>query len=115
MFQMIGVFAQFERAVLVERTKAGIQEARKRGAQIGRKNLLTPRQAEDMLQTVRTTDLSIAKIARAHGISKTAFYNYCPGGREGLLERDEAAARLAEIDGGGRGSSLLAEEAASPS
>jgi DNA invertase Pin-like site-specific DNA recombinase len=33
---MAAVFAEFERAMIVERTKAGMERARARGAQIGR-------------------------------------------------------------------------------
>jgi DNA invertase Pin-like site-specific DNA recombinase len=36
LLQMSGVFAEFERAMIVERTKAGMARARERGAQIGR-------------------------------------------------------------------------------
>ena len=36
LLQMSGVFAEFERAMIVERTKAGMARARARGAQIGR-------------------------------------------------------------------------------
>ena len=35
--QIIGAFAQFERELMVERTKAGIADARRRGVLIGRK------------------------------------------------------------------------------
>jgi DNA invertase Pin-like site-specific DNA recombinase len=96
MFQMIGVFAEFERSVLIERTKAGMAAAKSRGKQFGRKNSLTERQAEEMLHAIRTADLSISRIAAMFKISKTAVYNYCPGGREGLRERDEAANLLAK-------------------
>lgn len=36
LLQMSGVFAEFERAMIVERTRAGMARARERGAQIGR-------------------------------------------------------------------------------
>lgn len=36
LFQMMGVFAEFERAMIVERTKAGMARARAEGATIGR-------------------------------------------------------------------------------
>jgi len=35
-FQMIGAFAEFERSLIADRTKAGIQNARKRGVVFGR-------------------------------------------------------------------------------
>jgi len=36
LFQMAGVFAEFERSMMVERTKAGLQRARVQGKQLGR-------------------------------------------------------------------------------
>lgn len=95
MFQMIGVFAEFERNVLIERTRAGMKAAKARGKQIGRKNALTNAEAEELVKMIRDTDLPLSRIANAFKLSKTAVYNYCPGGREGLRERDEAARVLA--------------------
>src|SRR3712207_4268150 len=36
MYQMLGVFAEFERAIIVERTKAGLARARAQGKKLGR-------------------------------------------------------------------------------
>jgi DNA invertase Pin-like site-specific DNA recombinase len=36
MFQMLGVFAEFERAMIVERVKAGLSRARSQGKRLGR-------------------------------------------------------------------------------
>src|SRR4051794_32185243 len=36
MFQMLGVFAEFERAIIVERVKAGLSRARSQGKRLGR-------------------------------------------------------------------------------
>ena len=44
MWQMIGVLAELERSLIVERTQAGMKEARRRGVQFGRKKKLTPTQ-----------------------------------------------------------------------
>jgi DNA invertase Pin-like site-specific DNA recombinase len=35
MFQMMGVFAEFERAMIVERVKAGLSRARSRARNLG--------------------------------------------------------------------------------
>lgn len=43
-FHIAGAFAQFERDLIRERTKAGLAAAKKRGVHIGRKPSLTPRQ-----------------------------------------------------------------------
>ena len=36
MFQMLGVFAEFERALIRERVKAGLDRARAQGKRLGR-------------------------------------------------------------------------------
>src|SRR5205085_12662643 len=41
MFQMLGVFAEFERAMIVERVKAGLPRARSQGRQLGRRPVST--------------------------------------------------------------------------
>jgi DNA invertase Pin-like site-specific DNA recombinase len=46
MWQMIGVLAELERSLIVERTRAGMQAARKRGIRPGPKNKLTRQQIE---------------------------------------------------------------------
>jgi DNA invertase Pin-like site-specific DNA recombinase len=44
MWQMIGVLAELERSLIVERTQAGMKEARRRGVKFGRKKKLSPAQ-----------------------------------------------------------------------
>src|SRR5208283_1623511 len=46
MWQMIGVLAELERSMIVERTRAGMKAARARGIQPGRKPSLSPEQIE---------------------------------------------------------------------
>src|SRR5215212_6258565 len=47
MFQMLGVFAEFERSIIVERTNAGLARARAEGRRLGRPEV-TPSLIEDM-------------------------------------------------------------------
>lgn len=94
MFGMLGVFAQFERNLLAERTRAGLDAARARGSVIGRKPKLTEADVAAMEDAVANTNRSLAAIASDYGISKTALYAYIPGGRQGLLERRAAADRM---------------------
>lgn len=61
MFQMMGVFAEFERAMIVERVKAGLRRARKAGRVGGR-----PRVSPRVEQRVREM------LAAGTGIRKTA-------------------------------------------
>ena len=44
MMQMLGAFAEFERAMLRERTKAGLESARRQGRIGGRRPKLRPQQ-----------------------------------------------------------------------
>jgi DNA invertase Pin-like site-specific DNA recombinase len=48
MFQMMGVFAEFERAMIQERVRAGLARARGEGKQLGR-----PRLAEDIENRIK--------------------------------------------------------------
>ena len=64
---LVGAFAEFERAVLIERTVAGVAAARKRGVAIGR-----PRVVVDVLEARRLRHarppMSYAAIAKRLGV-----------------------------------------------
>jgi DNA invertase Pin-like site-specific DNA recombinase len=65
LFQMMGVFAEFERAMVVERTLAGLARARAQGKVLGR-----PKVSEKIEEAVRAAlseGQGIIKIARAVG------------------------------------------------
>jgi DNA invertase Pin-like site-specific DNA recombinase len=66
MFQMMGVFAEFERAMIRERVQAGLQRARAQGKRLGR-----PRVAEHLeerIRTLRAGGMGIRKVAREVGV-----------------------------------------------
>jgi len=48
-FQIVGAFAEMEREILIERTRAGLEAARARGKKGGRKYLLAEEQVERMV------------------------------------------------------------------
>ena len=54
MMQMVGAFAEFERAMLKERTKAGLDAARKEGRIGGRPPKLKPQQQQEIVKLVKT-------------------------------------------------------------
>jgi len=64
MMQMVGSFAEFERAMLRERTQAGLQAARKQGRVGGRRPKLTPNQQQEVIQLVSSGKKSAADAAR---------------------------------------------------
>jgi len=66
MFQMCGVFAEFERGILSERVKAGLNRARAEGRVLGRPMKVV--NIKKMLED-RANGKSIRKIATEHGLS----------------------------------------------
>ena len=71
MFQIIGAMAEFERALIQERVKAGIRNVRAKGKRIGR-----PRVAVDAarIARLRAQGLSWPKIAAELGLSVGTVY-----------------------------------------
>jgi DNA invertase Pin-like site-specific DNA recombinase len=61
MFQMCGVFAQFERAMIQERVKAGLERARAQGKRLGRPRI--PDRVEQAIRAARQQGKGIKKIA----------------------------------------------------
>ncbi len=72
MFQMCGVFAEFERAMLVERTKAGLARARAKGMRIGRPPV--PPVTKRRIAKLRQQGKSVRVIAKATGLSVGAVH-----------------------------------------
>lgn len=63
LFQMCGVFAEFERAMIRERVRAGLARARASGKRIGRP-MVSP-EVEAKIRALRAQGRGIVKIARA--------------------------------------------------
>jgi DNA invertase Pin-like site-specific DNA recombinase len=68
MMQMVGVFAEFERAILRERTKAGLDAARKRGRIGGRRPKLRPDQQVEIVMMVSKGARTAAQAARLFNV-----------------------------------------------
>jgi DNA invertase Pin-like site-specific DNA recombinase len=66
MFQMMSVFSEFERAMIVERVKTGLSRARSQGKRLGRRPV-----SSDVVERIReqlTTGAGILKTAKALGV-----------------------------------------------
>jgi DNA invertase Pin-like site-specific DNA recombinase len=68
MMQMIGSFAEFERAMIRERTRAGLQAARAEGRIGGRRPKLTPEQETEVRRVVLSGQHTGAEAARLFGV-----------------------------------------------
>ncbi len=66
LFQMCGVFAEFERSMIQERVKAGLARARAQGKTLGRPRVAAS--IERKVRTHRTKGMGIKAIARKLGI-----------------------------------------------
>jgi DNA invertase Pin-like site-specific DNA recombinase len=66
MFQMCGVFAEFERAMIVERVNAGLARARAEGKTLGRKPVKPA--VEQRIRALRAKGMGILKIGKTVGV-----------------------------------------------
>ena len=65
LFGMLSVFADFERAMIVERTKAGLARAKAQGKALGRPKVAPA--VEDAVRASLEEGVGICKAARLHG------------------------------------------------
>jgi DNA invertase Pin-like site-specific DNA recombinase len=75
-FHIFAALAEFERALIRERTRAGLKAARARGRQGGRPKVLSPEKRR-MAQALRDDHgQSVAAICKTLGIARTTFYRH---------------------------------------
>ncbi len=84
-FHMFSALAEFERALIRERTRAGLKSAKLMGRTGGRPAKLT----EDDLDIARTLlanpDITVADVADRLGVSPATLYRYLPAARTAHL------------------------------
>lgn len=73
-FQVFGALAEFERALLLERTTAGLQAARARGRAGGRPAVMTPAKIAAAQTMYDSRDHTIQAIAESIGVSRATLY-----------------------------------------
>jgi DNA invertase Pin-like site-specific DNA recombinase len=99
MMQVVGAFAEFERAMLRERTKAGLEAARRDGRIGGRRPKLTPQQRAEIIRMISKGQRTAADAAR--------LFSVHPATVSRLLSQTRLAARQprrwGSNSGGGRG------------
>jgi DNA invertase Pin-like site-specific DNA recombinase len=66
LFQMLGVFSEFERAMIRERVNAGLTRARARGQKLGRPRVSL--EVEKKILEFRSTGKGMRKISRELGV-----------------------------------------------
>lgn len=79
LLSVMGAFAEFERSLIRERQREGIELARRRGVYRGRRRSLNEDQAADLRQRARA-GVPKAALARELGISRETLYQYLRAG-----------------------------------
>ena len=79
MFQMLGVFAEFERAMIVGRVKAGLARARSQGKRLGRPSLTADKEravlrllskGTGIVKTAKTVGVGVSAVQRIRALTR---------------------------------------------
>ena len=73
-FHIFGALAEFERAMIRERTRAGLAAARARGRVGGRRNRLDEEQRRHAVELYRSRQRTVKEICALVGISRSTLY-----------------------------------------
>jgi DNA invertase Pin-like site-specific DNA recombinase len=74
--QIIGSIAEFEHALMSERTRDGLAAARARGRTGGQRPKLTPRQARIAADMYEAGEHTVAQIAAEFGVTRPTIYRH---------------------------------------
>jgi DNA invertase Pin-like site-specific DNA recombinase len=80
MFQMCGVFTEFERGMIRERVNAGLARARERGVKLGRRPVKAS--VEARIRELRSEGMGIVKIGRTLGVGTSVVQRVVFASRE---------------------------------
>jgi DNA invertase Pin-like site-specific DNA recombinase len=75
-FSIFGALAEFERALIRERTMAGLTAARARGRVGGRPPVMTPEKIKVARQLYKAKELTVEEIAKTIGVSRKTVYRH---------------------------------------
>ena len=75
-FSIFGALAEFERELIRERTKAGIDAARARGKMGGRKFGLTKAQVRLAEASMKNRDTSVTELCKELSVTRACLYQY---------------------------------------
>jgi len=86
-FHIFASLAEFERAIIRERTRAGLDAARARGRKGGRPPALTARELTAAKAMLADPTLTVEDVARQLRVAPSTLYRHLPGGRSALRDR----------------------------
>ncbi len=77
-FHMMGALAEFERTLIIERTRAGMKAAKARGVEVGRKRVLTSAQISHARVLIERGE-SPSSVARSLKVGRSTLYRSLKG------------------------------------
>ncbi len=83
-FHIFGALAEFERAIIRERTMAGLKAARSQGRVGGRPSALSEKDLAAARALLLDPEITVTEIARRLGVNPSTLYRAIPGGRSSL-------------------------------
>jgi DNA invertase Pin-like site-specific DNA recombinase len=80
-FHIFAALAEFERSIIRERTRSGLESARNRGRLGGRPPTLSPADLQHVKALLSDPEITVEQATRRLGIAPSTFYRHLPGGR----------------------------------
>jgi DNA invertase Pin-like site-specific DNA recombinase len=81
-FTVFGALAEFEREIIRERTRAGLDAARSRGRTGGRPRSLSEKDLKQARALLTDPEITVEDIARRFGVGPSTLYRYLPAARQ---------------------------------
>lgn len=85
-FHIFGALAEFERAIIRERTRAGLEAARARGRKGGRPAKLRAQDLKAARALLADRSITVAEVAARLGVSPATLYRHLPAARAQVTE-----------------------------
>jgi DNA invertase Pin-like site-specific DNA recombinase len=77
-FHVFGALAEFERALVQERTRAGLSAARARGKKGGRRRVMDDKKVAMAVSLLQNPATSVAEVCQTLRVSRATLYRYLP-------------------------------------
>jgi DNA invertase Pin-like site-specific DNA recombinase len=88
-FHVFGALAEFERSIIRERTKAGLDAARARGKKGGRPPSLVAKDLAAAKAMLSDPEITMEEVAKRLKVAPSTLYRHMPGGRGGIMENSQ--------------------------
>lgn len=84
-FHVFAAMAEFERELMLERTHAGLVQAKALGRRGGRKPAMGPAEIKRAKAMLSDPTITVEEVARQMGVRPSTLYRHIPGGRSSLV------------------------------